>query len=55
MGVEITQAGASTTRGHFGCIFRGIADYATRLWCAFYVRMRMRMRMMYTMIMAMGT
>jgi hypothetical protein len=37
---EITQAGASTTRGYFGCIFKGITDYATWLWCAFYVRLR---------------
>ena len=26
---EITQAGISTTRGHFGCIFTAIADCAT--------------------------
>ena len=26
---EITQAGTSTTRGHFGCIFKAIADCAT--------------------------
>jgi hypothetical protein len=36
---EITQASSSTTRGHFfGCIFTAIADCATLLWCAFYVR-----------------
>jgi hypothetical protein len=26
---EITQAGTSTTRGHFGCIFKATADCAT--------------------------
>jgi hypothetical protein len=26
---EITQAGTSTTRGNFGCIFGAIADCAT--------------------------